>query len=70
MLPLPTRSPELNPIELIFHILSANIRSFRYKEAGPCDNAVKRHAMKVMDDMKYELIFRTIGHCGYFPEFN
>jgi hypothetical protein len=39
---LPTQSPELNPIELVFHILARHIRSFRYRMAGPCSNAVVR----------------------------
>jgi transposase len=62
---LPTRSPELNPIELIFHILSMRIRSFRYRTAGPCDAAVLHRAAKVMDDMTYALILRCCAHCGY-----
>ena len=41
---LPTRSPELNPIEFVFHILTARIRSFRYRTAGPCDEVVKQKA--------------------------
>jgi transposase len=62
---LPTRSPELNPIELIFHILAMRIRSFRYRTAGPCDNAVLHKASEVMDDMSYGLILRCCAHCGY-----
>ena len=68
VLPLPARSPELNPIELIFHILLRRIRSFRYNLAGPCDQAVIRMATKVLDDITYDLVYRTIGHCGYFSE--
>jgi transposase len=44
---LPTRSPELNPIELVFHILARHIHSFRYRIASPCDNAVVHQAAKV-----------------------
>jgi hypothetical protein len=63
---LPTRSPELNPIELIFHILARRIRSFRYRMAGPCDSAVVRQTTKVLDALSYETIFKCYAHCGYF----
>ncbi len=62
---LPTRSPELNPIEFVFHILTARIRSFRYRTAGPCDEVVKQKAKQVFDDMDYALILRIYIHCGY-----
>ncbi len=62
---LPTRSPELNPIELVFHILAMRIRSFRYRTAGPCDNAVLHKAAQVMNEMSYALILRCCAHCGY-----
>jgi transposase len=62
---LPTRSPELNPIELVFHILARRIRSFRYRTARPCDKAVLHRAAQVMDDMTYALILRCCAHCGY-----
>jgi hypothetical protein len=62
---LPTRSPELNPIELVFHILAMRIRSFRYRSAGPVDKAVLYKAAQVMDDMTYALILRCCAHCGY-----
>jgi transposase len=62
---LPTRSPELNPIELVFHILARRIRSFRYRTARPCNKAVLHRAAQVMDDMTYALILRCCAHCGY-----
>jgi hypothetical protein len=62
---LPTRSPKLNPIELIFHILAMRIRSFWYRTARPCDNAVLHKAAEVMNDMMYALILQCCAHCGY-----
>jgi transposase len=63
---LPTRSPELNPIELIFHILARRIRSYRYRQfAGPCDKAVLDLACQVLDDMSLDLVNRCCTHCGY-----
>jgi hypothetical protein len=50
---LPTHSPELNPIELIFHILAMRIRSYGYQTAGPCDNAMLHRAAEVMNEMSY-----------------
>jgi transposase len=63
---LPTRSPELNPIELVFHILVRRIRSFRYRQmAGPCDKAVLDLSCQVLDDMSFDLVSRCCRHCGY-----
>jgi transposase len=62
---LPTRSPELNPIELVFHILAMRIRLFWYRTAGPCDNAILHKAAQVMNEMPYDLILRRCAHCGY-----
>ena len=62
---LPTRSPELNPIELVFHILAFRIRSYKYRTAGPCDKAVLYKASQVMNEMSYDLILRCCCHCGY-----
>ena len=62
---LPTRSTELNPLELIFHVLAMRVRSYRYRTAEPCDNAVLHKAVEVMNDMSYALILRCCAHCGY-----
>ena len=62
---LPTRSPELNPIELVFHILAFRIRSYKYRTAGPCDKAVLYKAAQVMNEMSYDLILRCCCHCVY-----
>jgi hypothetical protein len=62
---LPMHSPELNPIELVFHILTACIQSFRYRMAGPCNNVVVAKAKKVFDEMDYALILGIYIQCGY-----
>jgi hypothetical protein len=62
---LPTCSPELNPIEIIFHILAMRILSFWYWTAGPCDQAVLHRVAKVMDNMTYALILCCCAHCSY-----
>jgi hypothetical protein len=49
---LPTRSPELNPIELVFHIFSCRIRAYRIRRTnGPVDRAVRT-------------ILNCYKHCG------
>lgn len=62
---LPTRSPELNPIELLFHILARRISSWQYRMADEGPNAVVEQASKVMNDMSYALILSCYIHCGY-----
>ena len=63
---LPTRSPELNPIELLFNILSRRIKSYWY-QIGTSDNkAVVKLSAKIMDEMSFDLIYKTMNHCGYF----
>ena len=64
-LPVPTRSPELNPTELVFHILAFRIRSFKYRTAGTCDKAVLYKASQVMNEFDYGLIVCCCAHCGY-----
>jgi hypothetical protein len=51
-----TCSPELNPIELVFHILAFWIHSFQNWTAGPCDKVIIYRVAQVMDDMTYALI--------------
>ncbi len=54
---LPTHSPELNLIELVFHILASQICSFCYRTVSPCDKAVLHKASpQVMNGMSYALI--------------
>jgi transposase len=62
---LPARAPELNPIELVFHILAHRIRSFRYRMAGPCDAAVVRQTARVLNEIILETIIKCSIHCGY-----
>ena len=61
---LPTRSPELNPIERIFNILSKRIRSYRHNKTTIA-SAVLNTATEVMDQFDIELITRVIHSCSY-----
>jgi hypothetical protein len=62
---LPARAPELNPIELVFHILACRICSFRYRMAGPCDAAVVCQTARVLNDVTLETVLKCSIHCGY-----
>jgi hypothetical protein len=63
---LPMRSPELNPIELIFHIFLHRIQSYRIRRNdGPVDRAVIRYGSMVMNEISYETILNCYKHCGY-----
>ena len=65
VVPLPTRSPELNPIELVFHVLARRLRSHRYRVADAERMTVPFQAARVMGGMSRELILKCCGHCGY-----
>ncbi len=63
---LPTRSPKLNPIELIFHIFSRRVRSYRMRQnSGPIDRAIIRYGTQVLKEISYETILCCYAHCGY-----
>jgi hypothetical protein len=61
-----TRLPELNPIELVFHILTRRVRYYRVVDGGrPCDTEVVRYALQVMDEITLSTIVKCYVHCGY-----
>jgi hypothetical protein len=64
---LPTRSPELNPIELVFHIFARRVISYRLRHdfGGAVDNAIIRFGTQVLDEISYETILKCYQHCGY-----
>jgi hypothetical protein len=62
---LPARIPELNPIELLFHILARRIRSFRYRMAGPCNAAVVCQMTRVLNKITLDTVIKCSIHCGY-----
>ena len=62
-LPLPTRSLELNPIELVWNIMVQRVE-YGPKRVGET-HAVARAAENVLNMMDFELMCRTFHHCGY-----
>ena len=63
LLPLPTRSPELNPIELVWRIMVQRVK-YGQKRVGET-HAVARAAENVLNMMDFELMRHTFRHCGY-----
>ena len=63
LLPLPTQSPELNLIELVWNTL---VMSVKYKRLAVREfHVVARAAETVLNEMDFDLIRRTYRHCGY-----
>lgn len=65
---LPTRSPELNPIELVFNILASRMKSFKYRTTGPVDETVVARCCRILDEIEFEVILRCIHSCGYLED--
>jgi hypothetical protein len=63
LLPLPTRSPELNPIELLWNSLAQRLRGLRRGVDGA--HAVARAAKAIMEGFDFGVVERTFCHCGY-----
>jgi transposase len=63
---LPTRSPELNPIELVFNILAKKLRSFNYSNARPDASLVVRKTTTILNEFPTDMFIRCCTHCGYF----
>jgi hypothetical protein len=63
---IPTRCPELNPIEFMFHLLADQICLFWYRVIGAIDRQVVRLIGQVFNDITYETIVKIYIHYGYF----
>jgi hypothetical protein len=63
---LPTRSPKLNPIKLIFHIFSRCVRSYQiHCNDGPVNRAVICYGSMDMNNILCNTILNGYTHCGY-----
>ena len=61
---LPARSPELNPIELLFRVLARRIQSWQCRVAEQGPNAAVKPASKVLNEMSHDLVLSCFVHCG------
>ena len=63
---LPTLSPELNPIELLWHTLVQLLRHFPLgNNFGPCSHRVAHAAQMLMNGFTHEDVDACFGKCGY-----
>ena len=63
LFPLPTRSPELKPIELIWHTLVMRMKAVDMPSRG--GHAIAELGCDVLEGIDINLICRTYRHCGY-----
>ena len=63
LLLLSIRSPELNPIELLWISLAQRLRGLR--RGVDVQHAVARAAESIMESFDFGLVKRTLHHCGY-----
>jgi transposase len=64
-LALPARAPELNPIELVFHILARRLKSYKYRVSKPADATVPDQVGRVLSELTLETVLKCAAHCGY-----
>ena len=62
---LPTRSPELNPIELIWNTLVQRLKLVDLQGPRPQNHAVAHFAAQILCRMNHHLATKTAVHCGY-----
>ena len=66
VIPFPTRSPELNPIELLWHILVRRMKRLPadiqlYKGEG-----LKTASMKILDKFSHDDVTKCLNYCRYY----
>jgi transposase len=63
LLTLPTRSPEMNPIELLWNTLVKRMKRFfvEYSDCVP----IHQMASRTMDSFRHEDVFLAFKKCGY-----
>lgn len=62
IIPLPTRSPELNPIELIWRSLTMKIRSICVSSRA---HACAIAATEILNNLTHDSVLSTYRECGY-----
>ena len=62
LMPLPSGSPELNPIELVWNTIVIRLKGRDIDKAG--GHVVAKEACRVMDEIDLQLVVRTYRHCG------
>ena len=62
---LPTRSPELNPIELLWNTLAQRLKHLPIGSGGPCKHRVANGAVMLMNAFTHEDVDASYRKCGY-----
>jgi len=62
---LPTRSPELNPIELLWHTLVQRLKNWPLAHDRPRRDAVAFAAASIMASFTHADVAKTYHHCNY-----
>lgn len=62
IIPLPTRSPELNPMERVWRSLTMKIRSIRVNSGS---HSTAKAAHQILIDMTHRSVEATYRECGY-----
>jgi transposase len=65
VVPLPTRAPELNPIELVFHILARRLRAYKYRRENVRETNVPQQVERIVASISAETVLKCAAHCGY-----
>jgi transposase len=66
---LPTRAPELNPIELLWNTLNGRLPYHQFLGGGrPSKDAVAIAAGEILDAVSHNEIAKYFQHCGYIPQ--
>ena len=67
LLPLPTRVPELNPIELIWNTLVQRLRALAMS-AGGGRHAVVEFTAQILSAITHHEVAKYYAHCGYMAK--
>ena len=70
LISLPTRAPELNPIELLWNTLNGRLPYHQYLGGGgrPSKDAVAIAASEILDAVTHAEVAKYYQHCGYIPK--
>jgi hypothetical protein len=68
LITLPTRSPELNPIELLWAILVRRLKLLRLAERSNSRHAAAHAAAAILEEFDHVLVGRCFVHCNYLED--
>jgi hypothetical protein len=60
--PLPAPAPELNPVELVFHVQPKRLKSYKYRTGRPEDATVPLQAGHVLGELELEVVLKCMTY--------